>query len=819
MGLRDDQSVPEDRRVDEILRWLEGDENLEPFRDRHEILLYRFGESSLPEPFQVLPRFPPEAAPSAVESAEALPPHLNASLSGSRIVGWVAISILTIAALGFLAGGISYFILRKTVFARGLFAAAVFTSVWSLIVFAWADLLSPSQDLFASLGWRKPILSEPADGNSGLETEKQSLDLDPVDWELELNPRGTATQLGAALQAIINQERGGPIAGVILVTDGCHNTGIPPTRVIAAAQNVGIPIFPIGLGTTTVQMNVEVANVQAPSRVFPEDKFKIKALIKSFGFQNLTVPVQLISVDENRSEAETIEAEQLVRLGEEGVAVPIEFNVSQTELGKRTYVVRTTRLPGELDVNDNEQSDLVEVVDRQTQVLIIAGGPMREFRFLRNQLYRDKDILLHVWLQSSKEGADQESDLLLLEFPQSREELFEYDCIVAFDPDWRELTKEQADLLERWVAEQAGGLILVAGPVNTPEWTRRPRGDETMDKIRALYPVSFYSQGSAQLKLGRFGGSDPFPLDFSREGRAAEFLWIGDSALESQSTWERFEGVFGYYAVNEPKPGADVLANFADPSTSVDERLPIYLASQFYGAGRVFFQASGEMWRVRKLDVGYFQEYYTKLVRWASQGRLLRDSTRGVLLTDRDRCWVGDQVAVQAILRNVHDEPLSKSSVTAVLKRPNGSTQPIVLKAAPNAVRPGSYSGQLNTSMPGKYEIALPVPDSTELEVLTTAVQASIPDRERENPQRNDALLADMAEKTGGHYYVGMQSFNVSATDPNSPHNLILPQDQATFLTGTRNLDFQRRLMIWLMATIAMTLALEWTIRRIHRLA
>jgi hypothetical protein len=340
-----------------------------------------------------------------------------------------------------------------------------------------------------------------------------------------------------------------------------------------------------------------------------------------------------------------------------------------------------------------------------------------------------------------------------------------------------------------------------------------------MDKIRALYPVSFYSQGSAQLKLGRFGGSDPFPLEFTREGRAAEFLWMGDSAAESQSTWNGFEGVFGYYAVNEAKAGADVLAHFADPSTAVEDRLPIYLASHFYGAGRVFFQASGEMWRVRKLDVAFFQEYYTRLIRWISQGRLLRDSQRGVLLTDRERCWVGDSISIQAILRDIQDEPLMVPTVAAVLKRPDGNTQPLALKSAPNAVRPGSYSATFNTSMAGNYQISLPVPDSLEMEVLTTTVLAGIPDREREKSQRNDSLLLEIAEKTGGHYYVGISEFDVPKSDPNSPASLLIPQDQITFLTGTRNLDFQRKLMIWLLACLAATLALEWIVRRANKLA
>jgi hypothetical protein len=362
-------------------------------------------------------------------------------------------------------------------------------------------------------------------------------------------------------------------------------------------------------------------------------------------------------------------------------------------------------------------------------------------------------------------------------------------------------------------------LILVAGPVNTPEWTRRSRGDEAIDLIRALYPISFFSQNSARLKLGRFGGRQPFPLAFTREGRAAEFLKLGASTPDERSAWDRFEGVFGYYAVNEPKAGAEILAHFADPATAVDDRLPIYLASQFYGAGRVLFQASGEMWRIRNLQVDYFREYYNQLIRWTSQGRMIRDSSRGVLLTDRDECWVGDSVLVQAILRDAQNEPLVTPNVNAVFSRPDGSSEPILLSAMADAVRPGMFVYEFTAAQVGTYKIRLPLPDAPELEVLNTSVVASIPDRERQQPKRNDRLLQELADQTGGRYYIGMEQFDVNGNRPDSPVIAIPSNDQVSYLMGTANYLFQRKLMIWLMTVFALTLSLEWIVRRLNRLA
>src|SRR4029079_14763933 len=127
-------------------------------------------------------------------------------------------------------------------------------------------------------------------------------------------------------------------------------------------------------------------------------------------------------------------------VGKSGQVVPIKFELTQEEQGVRQYKLRVRTFEGETERRDNEKTAKVEIIDRRTRVLLMAGGPMRDFIFLRNQLFRDKEVISDVWLQSGKPGISQESNKLLFEFPKSEDELFEYDAIVAFDPDWEQLT-------------------------------------------------------------------------------------------------------------------------------------------------------------------------------------------------------------------------------------------------------------------------------------------------------------------------------------------------------------------------------------------
>jgi hypothetical protein len=245
--------------------------------------------------------------------------------------------------------------------------------------------------------------------------------------------------------------------------------------------------------------------------------------------------------------------------------IPVKFELKPEDQGIRQYKLRVRPFEGEAEKRDNEKTAKVEIIDRRTKVLLIAGGPMRDFIFLRNQLYRDKEIVSDVWLQSGKPGISQEAHELLYKFPETEDELFDYDSIVAFDPDWEQLSAEQVMLLERWVAEKAGGLVIVTGPVFTPQWSSRRRGDPRIDTLKALYPVVFYYQGSATLSLGRFGSEKSWPLVFTDDGKQAEFLWLDDSAEASDRAWGQFDGVCGYYAVKDTKrfsAGQNIVSHF-----------------------------------------------------------------------------------------------------------------------------------------------------------------------------------------------------------------------------------------------------------------
>jgi hypothetical protein len=686
----------------------------------------------------------------------------------------------------------------------------------AVIIFAVANLRSPEINPLAIFGLADVKTAD--DSEEASPGSKPSEEIPQVDWATQLTPRGGRTLLGDNLKFTIDRERGGPIAGVVLFTDGGNNGGIDSGLAAQAAADARVPVFPVGLGSDKRPANLRVVDLEAPERVYPGDKFTLTGYVQAQGTNRTNVTVELFNGDQD-GKAEVKEDERTIDVGKSGAVVPVKFDLEPTDQGIRQFRLHVKPLEGEIDRRDNEKTAKVEVIARKTKILLIAGGPMRDFLFLRNQLFRDNEVISDVWLQSGKPGISQEANELLFKFPETADELFEYDAIVAFDPDWEALDEQQMELLDRWVAEKAGGLIVVAGPVFTPQWSIRRRGDPRIDTLKALYPVSFYFQGSATLSLGRFGSEKSWPIQFTRDGLEAEFLWLDDDAIRSEQVWQQFDGVSGYYAVKDPKPGAKIYARFSDPDTAIDDELPIYMAGHFYGSGRVFFLASGEMWRIHELDDTYSQQFYTKLIRWVSEGRLLRDSSRGVLLVDKDRCSLGDQIAVRAILQDAQHMPLTLDSVQAVLVQPDSTRQTLTMKKIKDEAREGTYVDQFIALQEGDYRIELQNPSAGD-EVLVREVRAKIPAAETEKPERNDLVLRDIADKTKGDYFVGMDAaLGRDGTGRASVLTLLKPQDQVTILPGTPDRNFERLLMGWLMGLICGVLCLEWLLRRLSKLA
>lgn len=805
-------------RAERAVQLLGKSDLLETLSEKHRVSVYAFAEEAAPRLLETrggdLPRDEEEAAPAAPQPKFRLPALLGAlALVIAAVLGF---SSLMLGATG------------RADSASWLLGPTAAMMVIGIVCLGSVFAIHTEQSLAEILGVQGTAsIDEPID-------ETPEPNNDPIrvtNWEDAIAAAGSKSRIGDAIRSVLADHDPATLAGIVLVTDGQSNGGIDSTLAMTSARRSEVALYPVGLGSSDAPVNVRVVDLDAPRRVYPGDKFSVSGVLQASGPKAIEVEVQLLDAldddaatnptgsdpgnDPAQFSGEVVDSKK-VKVLSDGTLTGIRFELEPETVGRRRLAIRVVAPPEDQNSSDDLRDARYEVVARKLRVMAIAGGPTREYRFVRNLLHRDKSIELDVWLQSGQTGISQDADKVLASFPAKPEELFEYDAIVLFDPDWTALTGDALNMMDRWLAQQAGGMVLVAGPVYHPRWTKL-RTDPRVVRISGFYPVNFPTRGPL-LGGGRQGGENPWPIEFTPEARRSEFLWINDDPQLSFETWDRFGGVFDYVGVKNPKPGAKVYGYFSDPTTEIGDSLPVYLASQFYGAGRVYFQGSGEMWRLRGESDAFFDSYYTKLIRWVSEGRLLRDSNRGVLLVDPRRAMVGDTISIRAVLTDEQFEPLDVPEVPAKLLAPGGRIEDISLLPLKGEPRAGTYGGRFIVREAGSYELRVTLGDALDEQVLRQSVQVGLPLTELKRPRRNDAELQQLATMTGGKYFP-VEDDSTTSSIKEQVVATLRPQPQTTVLPGTPDQDFNERRNAILMWLIASVITMEWVTRRLHRLA
>lgn len=631
-----------------------------------------------------------------------------------------------------------------------------------------------------------------------------------VDWGPLLEPRGIETRLGEALSELIRQSAGRTLSGVVVISDGGNNAGVDPVTAHDRALAAKARLIAVGVGGADQPLNLQVADIQSPTDVQLGDKFDLTAFVQGEGLAGRDITVSLWGAAEEGKDFAQIAEQELVAPAD-GVPAEIRFQLQPAFAGAWKYAVRVQPKTKVVEFNsqDNEHSVSIQVFDRPTRVLLLAGGPMRDYQFVRNLLYRHKAIDVDVYLQTASVGTSQESNNLLPQFPGSREQLFAYDVIIAFDPDWRLISADSIALLEDWVAHEGGGLILVAGDVNTVQVAAAGEQStpvqEQLLPLRTLYPVVLNSF-VAELRFEQ-DSSQPWPLDFTPEGKRTEFLQLTDDPVTSAGRWKEFPGFFRCYPTSGAKAGATVLARFSDPRSQSEYGFPILIAEQFYGQGRVLYLGSGELWRLRSVSDEDYDRIWVKSVRAVGQGRSKRGTKRGVLLPETRKLLIGQTARVRARLLDSQFAPLIADSAPLDVFDPMGKPLVPSPRLRADGSRPGEFVGDFRVGLPGVYKLELAVPESDDR--LSDDLTVALPRLEDQDVRQNVTLLKDLVRDTGGEY------LPISDAERRLPE--LLPNRGEPFSIDERLRTLWDR--DWVMYLLVGLLGAEWLIRKLLKLA
>lgn len=545
------------------------------------------------------------------------------------------------------------------------------------------------------------------------------------------SPTDDTTRIRESLDHALANESGREIASLIVVTDGADES----FRADSLALDSTAPaIHAVIVGGDDLLDDQAVLSLRADATAYVGVPAIIRAEVQAIGgLRERELRVQLWH--ESRLEQEAVATLDAKGRGS------VVFEVTPRRVGRSLYraVIPTT---SEDEVPENNlRSALLRVGRERLRVLLVAGRPSWDVRFLRDFLKRDGsiDLVSFFILRASADlTAASTNELALIPFPTDelfREHLGSFDVVIFQNFDYAPY--EMATYLPRIreYVQRGGSFVMIGGDRSFAE------GRYGGTPIEAVLPVKIGSSGAI---LGRYRAEVRRSL-----ARHPIVALAPDPALTIQ-TWRTLPTLFGANRV-VPKGDARVLLQHPR-ARSEGAPLPILVVGEA-GRGRSAALMTDASWRWRfaadDVTVGSdeYELFWDRMIRWLTRDPLLEPAR---ISTDRERYSLGSDMAVTGQLRNQRYDPMADTPVELRF-RPTQSEEP-------SAVARTDADGLLRATVtapvtPGAYELSASIDEE---EVATEVFIVEESGDELADLETMPSELEALAERTGGRAYLGV---------------------------------------------------------------
>lgn len=614
----------------------------------------------------------------------------------------------------------------------------------------------------------------------------------------DLTAQGNDSGLEQAMRQVAEQLGGLPLSAVVMISDGADNAETDPllsAREFAARQ---IPVFTVGVGQEQIPRDVGISSVSASQTLLDNSVFDVQVDLNHQGYAGQAVTLRVM-------DGETEVASRLVTLASDGTR-RIELEVSPERKEPILYELRVDELAGEIVLQNNRYQFLVDNSERPPlNVLYVDGHPRNEFKFIRRAVESDTSLRLASYLRTGpgrfyRQGINSPLELSG-GFPTRAEDLYQYEAVILGDIGRDFFTDEQLLMLQDFVAERGGGL-LVAGMLD----------DAFVDSVVAdILPLTMtrsealpaYLQGG--IRRGTHATGELFAPRLTAAGEFSELLRLDSDDAVNRRLWSELPVLQGIYATGRAKPGATVLLEH--PSLQYQNQALPLLATQRYGSGRSMSVNTASTWRWQMLmpaEDESHERLWRQMLRWLAQGAMERVSVN----FDKPFYNAGDVVNVSVKVLDAAYEPDNNASLWIQRTDPLGNAVDVAMEWDIN--QDGTYVSRFEASDEGVYRLLVDVASAagTGLETEKPAVFVVTPSlREFNNAGRDAGMLSRIADSGGGQYY-----------DLSASGQLINDIDH---VPGAYSREVQEDLWDrpWLLLLLITLMCMDWMARRFRGLS
>lgn len=604
-------------------------------------------------------------------------------------------------------------------------------------------------------------------------------------------PVSDATDVPTVVQEILRDLQGQPVSAVVLLTDGRTTEGTLGSVGTAAAQQFHTPIFAVPLGQANEPLNVRIAEMTVPESTFVKDPVAVKLKLHVSG---ITLPTQLrvhlIHKLAGGGESELTHREITAPPGTSELTAELIFRPDKISKEKNERIdleARIEPIGDELTLADNVAARSTTVMDAKITALYVEGYPRWEFRYLKNELIREKTVDVSTYLIAADDGFAQEGDIPITRFPENAEELGKYDVLLIGDVDPQFFSPNQMKLIVEWV-RKGGGIGFIAGWQFNPDSYR----GTILEPLLPIIPDDPNAPAAGR------GDTAPFNLLLTQAGRESNLFRFFDDPDLNVKQIANNPPLYWYKPVLGLKGNAEVLARHPT-RTLGGEPAPLIVTGP-YDAGQTYFSAVADTWRWRRyMGEPLYQSYWLQVCRLLYREKALGQSRRIQLLSDLSTVEVGAPVHLTAQVRDATLLAGLPPEITLQVSDDAGHLlDPVTLRRGQKAQE--MYEGLLTPTSIGTFTLVLP----TSLPVETTPLKLTVDPPRREFAQITSDLptLTMLADHTEGKV--------VTLDNIQNLARLISDRSQITMTTSADELWNKWPALL----LVVVLLTIEWLIRK-----
>jgi hypothetical protein len=629
--------------------------------------------------------------------------------------------------------------------------------------------------------------------------------LDPKTTTAQLTYTDLKQPLIRTVESSANTTQSKLIATVML-TDGRHNWGDGPTAKAAEVGALGVPVHSLVFGPKNAPADVAVMQAKPQS---------------STVFKGSTVPVE-VSVRITSWPAGRVEVQMELPPDEKGQKrPPVKYTVQHSgedqtyqftlpakldATGPQSLVVTATPAQPDPFPANNSRTARVNVVKERARILLVDGEARWEFHYLHTALGRDEnmDVRSTVFRQPRITKATDE-DLKKFGIPAltlpDADVLSGYDGVLLGDVEADQLVNKEKqhvswDWLEKYIAEEGGTLVIMAGKRGMPMAHLQEN-----NPIRKLLPIK---------NPAEVNDKEGFRLTLTADGERAWFLQLAETQAINRFRWQTLPA--HYWCISgEAKPGAEVLAE--------QNGKPV-IVRQNYGFGRVLFLGIDSTWRWRfRFGDLYHHKFWGQVAQWAASDRLLpTQNAAGTIRFGTREPTFRFGAPIEVVVRATEAvKKLGPNSLKGVKVFKLGDAEPKLVSVVPlnlSEFSPRMLLGPLKELPPGQYAVELEIPEWAEhlqggigpdgrVMPLRSQFEVLPPENEELVELSADVpLLQTIAEATKGEVF------------PAEDYEKLLRKLDSQTATIDQRTEYPARTSWWTLTLVVLLLGCEWALRK-----